>query len=126
MPSKSQPREPTKRSHAAAALCSTWSLGDHTQRPRKVDGAQVFARISFATVYNSLRYLKIRGWSANSFRQSRGHDRKPTGMTMRSVACGKLVLTCRHRGFDWRAARASRFRAESVHLTGRSLPEMPR
>jgi len=78
--------------------------------------------ISFATVYNSLRYLRDQGlvreiaFGNGASRYDRETDRHDHALCS---ACGKLV------DFDLpgtvaligAAARASRFRAESVHLT---------
>jgi len=78
--------------------------------------------ISFATVYNSLRYLKQAGlvrevaFGNGASRYDRETDRHDHAICS---ACGKLV------DFDLpgtvglirSAARASRFKAESVHLT---------
>ena len=78
--------------------------------------------ISFATVYNSLRYLKEAGlvrevaFGGGASRYDRETDRHDHAICS---ACGKLV------DFDLpgtvglirSAARASRFKAESVHLT---------
>ena len=79
--------------------------------------------ISFATVYNSLRYLKDTGLIREiaSFGKSPSRYDSETYRHDHAVcsACGKLV------DFDLpgtvaltrAAARASRFQAESVHLT---------
>jgi Fe2+ or Zn2+ uptake regulation protein len=78
--------------------------------------------ISFATVYNSLRYLKQAGlvrevaFGSGASRYDRETERHDHAMCS---ACGALV------DFDLpgtvelirSAARASRFKAESVHLT---------
>jgi Fur family peroxide stress response transcriptional regulator len=78
--------------------------------------------ISFATVYNSLRYLKQEGlvrevaFGSGASRYDRETDRHDHAIC---TACGTLV------DFDLpgtvelirAAARASRFKAESVHLT---------
>jgi Fur family peroxide stress response transcriptional regulator len=78
--------------------------------------------ISFATVYNSLRYLKQAGlvrevaFGSGASRYDRETDRHDHAICS---ACGTLV------DFDLPgtvelirpAARASRFKAESVHLT---------
>jgi Fur family transcriptional regulator, peroxide stress response regulator len=78
--------------------------------------------ISFATVYNSLRYLKQEGlvrevaFGSGASRYDRETDRHDHAICS---ACGTLV------DFDLpgtvelirAAARASRFKAESVHLT---------
>jgi len=78
--------------------------------------------ISFATVYNSLRYLKESGlvreiaFGNGASRYDRETDRHDHALCS---ACGKLV------DFDLpgtvaltrSAARASKFKAESVHLT---------
>lgn len=91
---------------------------------------EVFARarkkmpgISFATVYNSLRYLKDAGLIREiaSFGKSPSRYDSETYRHDHAVCsgCGKLV------DFDLpgtvalqrAAARASRFQAESVHLT---------
>ncbi len=78
--------------------------------------------ISFATVYNSLRFLKEAGllrevaFGSGASRYDRETDRHDHAICS---ACGKLV------DFDLpetiglvrSAARASRFKAESVHLT---------
>jgi len=78
--------------------------------------------ISFATVYNSLRYLKQAGlvrevaFGSGASRYDRETDRHDHAICS---ACGTLV------DFDLpgtvglirSAARASRFKAESVHLT---------
>ncbi len=78
--------------------------------------------ISFATVYNSLRYLKHAGlvrevaFGSGASRYDRETDRHDHAICS---ACGKLV------DFDLpgtvglirSAARASRFKAETVHLT---------
>ena len=78
--------------------------------------------ISFATVYNSLRYLRDQGlvreiaFGNGASRYDRETDRHDHALCS---ACGKLV------DFDLpgtvaligAAARASHFRAESVHLT---------
>ena len=78
--------------------------------------------ISFATVYNSLRYLKQAGlvrevaFGSAASRYDRETDRHDHAICS---ACGRLV------DFDLpgtvglirSAARASRFKAESVHLT---------
>jgi Fur family peroxide stress response transcriptional regulator len=78
--------------------------------------------ISFATVYNSLRYLKQEGlireisFGDGASRYDRETDRHDHAICSN---CGKLV------DFDLpqtaellrRAARKSRFKAESIHLT---------
>ena len=78
--------------------------------------------ISFATVYNSLRYLKEQGLvSEISFGNGASRYDRETERHDHAIcsSCGKLV------DFDLpgtvaltrSAARASRFQAESVHLT---------
>lgn len=79
--------------------------------------------ISFATVYNSLRYLKETGMVREIASFGRGASRYDSETYRHDHAicseCGKLV------DFDLpgtvaltrAAARASRFQAESVHLT---------
>src|SRR6266404_8151109 len=83
---------------------------------------QAMPGISFATVYNSLRYLKQAGlvrevaFGSGASRYDRETERHDHAICS---ACGKLV------DFDLpgtvglirSAARASRFKAESVHLT---------
>jgi Fur family peroxide stress response transcriptional regulator len=83
---------------------------------------QTLPGISFATVYNSLRYLKEQGlvreitFGNGASRYDSVTDRHDHAICS---ACGKLV------DFDLpgtvalsrAAARASRFQAESVHLT---------
>ena len=82
--------------------------------------------ISFATVYNSLRYLKEAGlvreisFGDSASRYDRETDRHDHAIC---TSCGKLV------DFDLpqtaellrMAARKARFKAESVHLTLRGL-----
>jgi Fur family peroxide stress response transcriptional regulator len=82
--------------------------------------------ISFATVYNSLRYLKEAGlvreisFGDSASRYDRETDRHDHAIC---TSCGKLV------DFDLPqtaellriAARKARFKAESVHLTLRGL-----
>jgi Fur family peroxide stress response transcriptional regulator len=98
--------------------------GDHHPTAAEVYEAarQALPGISFATVYNSLRYLKEQGlvreiaFGNRASRYDRETDRHDHALCS---ACGKLV------DFDLpgtvaligAAARASRFRAESVHLT---------
>ena len=86
------------------------------------EARKVMPAISFATVYNSLRYLKQAGlvrevaFGNGASRYDRETDRHDHAICS---ACGKLV------DFDLpgtvglirSAARASRFKAESVHLT---------
>ena len=82
--------------------------------------------ISYATVYNSLRYLKDAGLVLEiSFGDSASRYDRETGRHDHAICnkCGKLV------DFDLpdsdrlmqAAARKSRFQAESVHLTLRGL-----
>ena len=82
--------------------------------------------ISYATVYNSLRYLKEAGLVHEiSFGDSASRYDRETGRHDHAICscCGKLV------DFDLpdaarlmqSAARKSRFKAESVHLTLRGL-----
>ena len=82
--------------------------------------------ISYATVYNSLRYLKEAGLVLEiSFGDSASRYDRETGRHDHAICtgCGKLV------DFDLpdsdrlmqAAARKSRFQAESVHLTLRGL-----
>jgi Fur family peroxide stress response transcriptional regulator len=98
--------------------------GDHHPTAAEVFEAarKSLPGISFATVYNSLRYLKEQGmvreiaFGNGASRYDRETDRHDHAICS---ACGKLV------DFDLpgtvaligAAARASRFRAESVHLT---------
>lgn len=98
--------------------------GDHHPTAAEVFEAarKALPGISFATVYNSLRYLKEKGlvreiaFGNGASRYDRETDRHDHAICS---ACGKLV------DFDLpgtvallgAAARASRFRAESVHLT---------
>lgn len=98
--------------------------GDHHPTAAEVFAAarQSLPGISFATVYNSLRYLKEQGlvreiaFGNGASRYDRETDRHDHAICS---ACGKLV------DFDLpgtvaligAAARASRFQAESVHLT---------
>ena len=98
--------------------------GDHHPTAAEVYEAarKSLPGISFATVYNSLRYLRDQGlvseisFGNGASRYDRETDRHDHALCS---ACGKLV------DFDLpgtvaligAAARASRFRAESVHLT---------
>jgi Fe2+ or Zn2+ uptake regulation protein len=98
--------------------------GDHHPTAAEVFEAarESLPGISFATVYNSLRYLKEQGlvreiaFGNGASRYDRETDRHDHALCS---ACGKLV------DFDLpgtvaligAAARASHFRAESVHLT---------
>jgi len=98
--------------------------GDHHPTPAEVfDSARKkMPGISFATVYNSLRFLKDAGlvreiaFGNGASRYDRETDRHDHAICS---ACGKLV------DFDLpgtvaltrSAARASKFKAESVHLT---------
>ena len=98
--------------------------GDHHPTAAEVFEAarKSLPGISFATVYNSLRYLKEQGmvreiaFGNGASRYDRETERHDHAICS---ACGKLV------DFDLpgtvalisAAARASRFRAESVHLT---------
>src|SRR5580765_9076665 len=98
--------------------------GDHHPTAAEVFEAarQALPGISFATVYNSLRYLRDQGmvreiaFGNGASRYDRETNRHDHALCS---ACGKLV------DFDLpgtvaligAAARASRFRAESVHLT---------
>ena len=98
--------------------------GDHHPTAAEVFEAarKALPGISFATVYNSLRYLKDQGmvreiaFGNGASRYDRETDRHDHAICS---ACGKLV------DFDLpgtvalirAAARASRFQAESVHLT---------
>lgn len=98
--------------------------GDHHPTAAEVYEAarRSLPGISFATVYNSLRYLKEQGmireiaFGNGASRYDRETDRHDHAICS---ACGTLV------DFDLpgtvalisAAARASRFRAESVHLT---------
>ena len=82
--------------------------------------------ISFATVYNSLRYLKQSGlireisFGDGASRYDREIDRHDHAIC---TACGKLVdFDLPQTGDLLRmAARKSHFKAESVHLTLRGL-----
>jgi len=98
--------------------------GDHHPTAAEVFDAarRKMPGISFATVYNSLRFLKDAGlvreiaFGNGASRYDRETDRHDHAMCS---ACGKLV------DFDLpgtvaltrSAARASKFKAESVHLT---------
>ena len=98
--------------------------GDHHPTAAEVFDAarKKLPGISFATVYNSLRFLKDAGlvreiaFGNGASRYDRETDRHDHALCS---ACGKLV------DFDLpgtvaltrSAARASKFRAESVHLT---------
>lgn len=98
--------------------------GDHHPTAAEVFEAarKSLPGISFATVYNSLRYLKEQGmvreiaFGNGASRYDRETDRHDHAICS---VCGKLV------DFDLpgtvaligAAARASRFQAESVHLT---------
>ena len=98
--------------------------GDHHPTAAEVFEAarKSLPGISFATVYNSLRYLKEQGmvreiaFGNGASRYDRETDRHDHAICS---ACGKLV------DFDLpgtvaltgAAARASSFQAESVHLT---------
>ena len=98
--------------------------GDHHPTAAEVFEAarKDLAGISFATVYNSLRYLTQEGlvreisFGKGASRYDRETDRHDHAICS---ACGKLV------DFDLpgtvallrSAARASRFKPESVHLT---------
>ena len=98
--------------------------GDHHPTAAEVFEAarQSLPGISFATVYNSLRYLRDQGlvreiaFGNGASRYDRETNRHDHALCS---ACGKLV------DFDLpgtvaltgAAARASHFRAESVHLT---------
>ncbi|HEX7723102.1 MAG TPA: Fur family transcriptional regulator [Pyrinomonadaceae bacterium] len=98
--------------------------GDHHPTAAEVFMAarETLPGISFATVYNSLRFLKDAGlvreiaFGNGASRYDRETDRHDHAMCS---ACGKLV------DFDLpgtvaltrSAARASKFKAESVHLT---------
>jgi len=98
--------------------------GDHHPTAADVFQAarQKMPGISFATVYNSLRYLKEEGLlreialGKGASRYDRETDRHDHAICS---SCGKLV------DFDLpgtvalirSAARASRFKAQSVHLT---------
>ena len=99
--------------------------GDHHPTAAEVfDSARIaLPGISFATVYNSLRYLKEKGlvreiasFGKGASRYDRETDRHDHAICS---DCGKLV------DFDLpgtvglirAAARVSRFQAESVHLT---------
>ena len=98
--------------------------GDHHPTAAEVFEAarKSLPGISFATVYNSLRYLKEQGmvreiaFGNGASRYDRETDRHDHAICS---SCGKLV------DFDLpgtvalirAAARASHFRAESVHLT---------
>jgi Fur family peroxide stress response transcriptional regulator len=87
------------------------------------DARKLMPAISFATVYNSLRYLKEAGLvrEVASFGKSPSRYDSETARHDHAIcsACGMLV------DFDLpgtvelirSAARASRFKAESVHLT---------
>lgn len=98
--------------------------GDHHPTAAEVfmSARETMPGISFATVYNSLRFLKDAGlvreiaFGNGASRYDRETDRHDHAMCS---ACGKLV------DFDLpgtvaltrSAARASKFKAESVHLT---------
>lgn len=98
--------------------------GDHHPTAAEVFEAarKALPGISFATVYNSLRYLNEQGlvreiaFGNGASRYDRETERHDHAICS---SCGKLV------DFDLpgtvaltrAAARASRFRAESVHLT---------
>ncbi|HBB98838.1 MAG TPA: transcriptional repressor [Blastocatellia bacterium] len=98
--------------------------GDHHPTAAEVfmSARETLPGISFATVYNSLRFLKDAGlvreiaFGNGASRYDRETDRHDHAMCS---ACGKLV------DFDLpgtvaltrSAARASKFKAESVHLT---------
>ena len=83
---------------------------------------QTLPGISFATVYNSLRYLKEAGlvreiaFGNGASRYDRETDRHDHAICS---ACGKLVDfdLSGTVGLTRSAARASGFKAESVHLT---------
>lgn len=98
--------------------------GDHHPTAAEVFEAarQSLPGISFATVYNSLRYLKEQGLVREiSFGNGASRYDRETGRHDHAIcsACGRLV------DFDLpgtvaltrSAARASHFQAESVHLT---------
>jgi Fur family peroxide stress response transcriptional regulator len=87
------------------------------------EARKMMPEISFATVYNSLRYLKEAGLVTEIASFGKGASRYDSETYRHDHAicseCGKLV------DFDLpgtvaltrAAARASRFQAESVHLT---------
>lgn len=90
------------------------------------DARQLLPGISFATVYNSLRYLKDEGLIGEVpfGKDSTRYDRKLTrhGHAL-CTGCGKLVdleLPIPPRLFKEAAAR-SKFEAESIELTLRGL-----
>ena len=90
------------------------------------DARRLLPGISFATVYNSLRYLKNAGLSARSSfgTDATRYDRK---LTRHDHAicnnCGKLVDLELHipDGLLEEAADLSKFEAESIELTLRGL-----
>lgn len=123
--------EPTKNTDEAkrltpqrdAVLRAIREREDHPTASDIFEGARKYLpAISYATVYNSLRYLRDAGL-VHEIRFGDGASRYD-GITDRHdhalcTACGKLV------DFDLaepaelmqEAARKSRFQAESVHLT---------
>ena len=125
-----QPKPPTRPTREPAltrqrkVVFEVVRSGDHHPTAAEVFEAarKALPGISFATVYNSLRYLKEQGlvreiaFGNGASRYDRETDRHDHAICS---SCGKLV------DFDLpgtvalirAAARASHFQAESVHLT---------
>ena len=116
-------RQPGLTRQRKAVLGVVQSRANHPTAAEVFQGARrKMPGISFATVYNSLRFLKEAGlvseiaFGNGASRYDRETDRHDHAICS---ACGQLV------DFDLpgtvgltrSAARASRFKAESVHLT---------
>jgi Fe2+ or Zn2+ uptake regulation protein len=123
LPGKKQPAEPVLTRQRRVVLDVVQSGDTHPTAAEVFAAARkLMPAISFATVYNSLRYLKQAGlvrevaFGSGASRYDRETDRHDHAICS---GCGTLV------DFDLpgtvelirAAARASRFKAESVHLT---------
>jgi Fur family transcriptional regulator, peroxide stress response regulator len=120
-------QEPGLTPQRQAVLQEIRAREDHPTAGEVFEGARKrLSSISFATVYNSLRYLKEAGliheirFGDGASRYDRETDRHDHAIC---TCCGKLV------DFDLPqcgdllrvAARKSRFKPESVHLTLRGV-----
>jgi Fur family peroxide stress response transcriptional regulator len=115
--------EPELTPQRRAVLQAIRSREDHPTAGEVFAAARTrLPSISFATVYNSLRYLKQAGmireisFGDGASRYDREIDRHDHAIC---TGCGKLVDFDLPETADLlrAAARKSRFRAESVHLT---------
>ena len=120
---KKQDEGPELTPQRRAVLQAIRSREDHPTAGEVFAAARTeLPSISFATVYNSLRYLKQAGlireisFGDGASRYDREIDRHDHAIC---TACGKLADFDLPETADLlrAAARKSRFRAESIHLT---------